>query len=400
MTTLSTSPAGGERLHALDAVRGGALLLGVAFHATMSFLPGPQIWVMRDAADPGLGLLFFWSHMFRMILFFLIAGYFGRMLVERRGAGGFVRDRSRRILLPLLLFWLPVMAAIVAMFVWGAAAMNGGTLPSQPAPPPAITLATFPLTHLWFLYVLTLFYLAALAIRRLGGAWLDRGMRILVRRHAVLGLLALPLAAALAARPDWIPSIGIPTPDTGFVPNLAATTAYGMAFGFGWLLNRQSDLLQVFARSWPAYLGIALGATATFLALLGMELPVFAPEADGTRRLWLAGLYALAAWSWSLAILGAALRFMTRPSRALRYCADASYWIYIVHLPVVMALQVAVYPLAASAWVKFALVLAGAFLILFASYHLLVRHSWLGRWLNGRKYPWKAAKPAMEVKPA
>ena len=109
---------------------------------------------------------------------------------------------------------------------------------------------------------------------------------------------------------------------------------------------------------------------------------------------------ALAAWSWSLAILGAALRFMTRPSRALRYCADASYWIYIVHLPVVMALQVAVYPLAASAWVKFALVLAGAFLILFASYHLLVRHSWLGRWLNGRKYPWKAAKPAMEVKPA
>ena len=151
MTTLSTSPAGGERLHALDAVRGGALLLGVAFHATMSFLPGPQIWVVRDAADPGLGLLFFWSHMFRMILFFLIAGYFGRMLVERRGAGGFVRDRSRRILLPLLLFWLPVMAAIVAMFVWGAAAMNGGTLPSQPAPPPAITLATFPLTHLWFL---------------------------------------------------------------------------------------------------------------------------------------------------------------------------------------------------------------------------------------------------------
>ena len=400
MTTFSASPAGGERLHALDAIRGGALLLGVAFHATMSFLPGPQIWVVRDAADPGLGGVFFWSHMFRMILFFLIAGFFGRMLVERRGTRGFVRDRFRRILLPLLLFWLPVMAGIVAMFVWGAAAMNGGTMPSQPAPPPAIGLATFPLTHLWFLYVLTLFYLAALVLRRIGGAWLDRGMRILVRRHAVLGLLALPLAAALAARPDWIPSLGIPTPDIGFVPNLAATIAYGIAFGFGWLLNRQSDLLQVFARSWPAYLGIALGATATLVALLGAELPVFAPEADPTRRLWLAALYALAAWSWSLAILGAALRFMTRPSRALRYCADASYWIYIVHLPVVMALQVAVYPLAASAWVKFALVLAGAFLILFASYHLLVRHSWLGRWLNGRKYPWRAAKPAMEAMPA
>ena len=71
-----------------------------------------------------------------------------------------------------------------------------------------------------------------------------------------------------------------------------------------------------------------------------------------------------------------------------------------MHLPVLLALQVSVYQLGASALFKFALVLAGAFLILFASYHLLVRHSWLGRWLNGRKYPWKAAKPAMEVKPA
>jgi glucan biosynthesis protein C len=35
MTTLTESGAP-ERLHALDAVRAGALLLGVAFHATLS----------------------------------------------------------------------------------------------------------------------------------------------------------------------------------------------------------------------------------------------------------------------------------------------------------------------------------------------------------------------------
>lgn len=32
-----------ERLHALDALRAGALILGLFFHATMSFLPGPQL---------------------------------------------------------------------------------------------------------------------------------------------------------------------------------------------------------------------------------------------------------------------------------------------------------------------------------------------------------------------
>jgi peptidoglycan/LPS O-acetylase OafA/YrhL len=34
----------------LDAVRGFALLLGVAFHAALSFMPGwpPGIWAMND----------------------------------------------------------------------------------------------------------------------------------------------------------------------------------------------------------------------------------------------------------------------------------------------------------------------------------------------------------------
>ena len=39
-----------QRLHALDAVRGFALLLGVAFHAALSFMPGwpPGLWAMVD----------------------------------------------------------------------------------------------------------------------------------------------------------------------------------------------------------------------------------------------------------------------------------------------------------------------------------------------------------------
>jgi hypothetical protein len=46
--------------------------------------------------------------------------------------------------------------------------------------------------------------------------------------------------------------------------------------------------------------------------------------------------------------------------------------------------------------VKFPLILAIAFPILFASYELLVRHSWLGALLNGRKYP-RAPKKVREL---
>ena len=52
-----------------------------------------------------------------------------------------------------------------------------------------------------------------------------------------------------------------------------------------------------------------------------------------------AALYAFAVWAWTIAIIGFAVRRLAGHSPARRYLADASYWIYIVHLPIVMALQ-------------------------------------------------------------
>ncbi len=93
-----------ERLHALDAVRAGALLLGVVFHAGFSFIPGmpPGIWAMVDSSpSTPLAVVLFASHMFRMTLFFVIAGVFARMAFHRRGARRFWADRASRILVPL-----------------------------------------------------------------------------------------------------------------------------------------------------------------------------------------------------------------------------------------------------------------------------------------------------------
>ncbi|WP_038965529.1 acyltransferase family protein, partial [Bradyrhizobium diazoefficiens] len=96
-----------ERLHALDALRGGALLLGIVLHAAMSFVPAtPRFWFIQDT-HPSLllGLLTFTIHVFRMTAFFPMAGFFARMSFHRRGSWGFVRDRLQRIGLPLVIGW-------------------------------------------------------------------------------------------------------------------------------------------------------------------------------------------------------------------------------------------------------------------------------------------------------
>ncbi len=120
-----------ERLHGLDALRGAALLLGVVLHGAMSFFP-TQIWIVADdQRSVWASGLFFVIHIFRMTTFFLIAGLFAHMMLERRGTFGFIKDRVIRIGGPLATFWTPVLAAIIAGLVWMAAIRNGGTIPTD-----------------------------------------------------------------------------------------------------------------------------------------------------------------------------------------------------------------------------------------------------------------------------
>lgn len=395
--SFEATPPPAERLHALDAARAFALLLGVAFHATMSYLPDPQIWIVRDTQSEALGGVFYVSHIFRMTVFFLLAGFFGRMLFHKRGVAGFIGNRAKRIALPLVVFWLPVFAAIVACFVWGFVATVGPEVAAQtPEPPSPFTVEAFPLTHLWFLYLLLIFYVVVLLVRGIVVA-IDRkekyfrgDLDAFVARVVAspLGFLEIagPIAVVLFFTPGWLMWFGVPTPDTGLIPNGPAFIAYGAAFCFGWLLQRQMHLLDALRKRWARNLLIAIALTAGLLAWMGLA-PVIEPAADMSwEKGAYAAAYAAAIWTWTLGLIGAALQFLSKENPVIRYIADGSYWVYIVHLPVVMALQVvafAYFDLPAA--VEYTLLLVAAFAICFASYDLLVRYSFIGKVLNGVK---------------
>src|SRR5271157_5003450 len=92
------APAG--RWHALDALRAFALLLGVVYHAALVYVLPPGMWAVGTTkATAGLAWFITYAHSFRMEIFFLLAGFFARLVIGRRGTAAFVTDRARRILL-------------------------------------------------------------------------------------------------------------------------------------------------------------------------------------------------------------------------------------------------------------------------------------------------------------
>ena len=383
-----------DRLHGLDALRGLALMLGVLVHASMSFIPGAQyFWLVADSQpNAWLGLGFHVPHMFRMILFFLLAGFFGRMALHRLGLKSFIHDRAKRIGLPLLAGWPISLVAITAVLVLGTLMINGGVLPPESPPGPTFAPDDFPLTHLWFLYELLIAYGVMLLLRALFNSIDRRGqlrsttdivMRFACGRVAPL-LLAIPLCAALYAQPQWYGWFGIPTPDSALYPNLAAAAGFGSAFAFGWLLQRQNGLLERINRLCWSNLSLALITTVASLWIYGLS-PGFGPSVPGSDKLLQAALYSVASWGWTFALIGLTLRYFADFNPVRRYLADASYWIYLAHLPLVVALQFAVAPLTWPAPLKLGIILVLSMAMLVLSYHWLVRFSFIGAILNGRK---------------
>ena len=92
---------------------------------------------------------------------------------------------------------------------------------------------------------------------------------------------------------------------------------------------------------------------------------------------------ALYAWLMTFALTGWFLRSFSEPRPCLRYLADASYWCYLAHLPLVMALQVLAARWPVNGWLKFLLMNALTLALLLIGYHFGVRYTWLGRLLNG-----------------
>lgn len=91
------------------------MLLGIALHASLAFLP--TFWPVQDSTASYDGLYDEFLHAvhgFRMPLFFLLSGFFTAMLWRRRGLRTLLDHRFRRIVIPLAIGLI----TIVPLMTW------------------------------------------------------------------------------------------------------------------------------------------------------------------------------------------------------------------------------------------------------------------------------------------
>jgi peptidoglycan/LPS O-acetylase OafA/YrhL len=206
--------------------------------------------------------------------------------------------------------------------------------------------------------------------------------------------LAVPLAVALFLQPDWMAWDGIPTLLAGFVPEPVTALAFGMAVLVGWLLHRRQNLLALLARDWLPYLTLAIASSLVAALQLGPEMQMRIVQWTPAAKLLHASVYALAVWSWCLGLVGLVTMLRDGESATWRYLADASYGMYLAHIPVVWGLQAWMMDWPLTWHVKYPLIVAVTLGVLLVLYRVAVRGTWVGVMLNGRRLPHRQAVSA------
>ncbi|HTH50007.1 MAG TPA: acyltransferase family protein [Candidatus Limnocylindria bacterium] len=395
--TVAPSPGtDSSRLDYLDATRAFALVLGIVFHACLSFTPFFVGWAVQDVSTSPLVSLFMTvSHSFRMATFFLLAGFLSHLTFHRKAAGEFVRSRLLRIGVPFVVGWFILHPLVVSGWIMGSASLRGpvdilaglrGGFQSLSNLPQGLFVGS----HLWFLYYLALvtaLTLTGRALVRITGPW---GALIMRRADAAVGwlakspvapvLLALPTAAALWFMRFW----GMDTPDQSLVPQLPPLLIYGSFFLLGWMLHRQGEMISQITRlTLPRWIMAGLGLTAVLL-LGDLQGDPGHPHYLAAHVAHAVG-YALSMWSLAFLTIGVFRKLFARPNAFVRYVADSSYWMYLFHLPVVVWLQVAVAELPLNWSLKLAFISLVTIGLSLVTYDLFVRSTWVGRVLNGRR---------------
>lgn len=373
-----TSERSQERLHYMDHLRALAMLAGVLFHAALAHSPLMSSYfpTADRQSSPWVDAVVWGSHLARMPLFFLIAGFFAAWLIERRGQSGLFRQRVRRIALPLVVAWPLVNWALTESTVWAARSVENPSavlrlvryfteLPDPPSAP--ITLS-----HLWFLHYLLVFTVLHWVFRTLG---FGRVGEVLLRGSAARVLWVLPLLLVPALASVSAPH---PAPESP-LPQFWAIAFYGAFFALGALVHGEPDWLTR-ARGCAPWLALGCCALyAIFLWRLQAEPP---GEAHPTASWTVAALEALlSVWLTVLCLL-AGESLLRRPNALLQYLARSSYWVYLLHLPLLFALQYLMMDLELAWPLKFTLASAGTLALCLLSYQLLVARTPLRRFVG------------------
>ena len=353
-----------ERIAYIDNMRNTANVVRLFIHAGVPYMVTVTgMWPVNEKGNWFFDILNFEGHLFVMELYFLVAGFMFSMQQKKSDLEAFITNRMYRIVIPFLLGMIILIPFILTLFGLGKydaydwfkteiiiqAFKDGLELGMQ---------NFFPTGHLWFLYYLILFYVVTLLIIRIIGI-------IYLPKISLGKFVVIACAASFAAMlfsEKWI----IENPLT-LTPEITSFVHFFLYFIGGQILYKQKVKTIKFESisGKIIWFGFMIGLLSAFCQLYFQDThhEYYILIGILAKSTYVMSSYLLAYGTWFFI-----KKNFNRSSPLAQYFAKASYWIYLVNLPIVMFLHLMLHPIDISIIIKFIIVFILGISISISSY--------------------------------
>lgn len=351
------------------------MLLLVPYH-------GLKFLQTNEGGFYGSAFLIHWLHLWRMPLFFAVSGFLAAMTLARWGVGRQLKSRLKRIGVPLVV-GMVTLVPVIGLISIGLSHLYQGTSGRNPRPLIWENVFTTQPMHLWFLnYLLIMSVLsvaAVLILRRTPKLrrGLDRVFSFVMATPFMVPVLGIASGSMLYIGGFWrAPAVVAQS----LVPNPEAFAFYTVFFVFGWMLYRNIKLLPKIESGpgWKLFFG-------TVFAVFGFLLYANRGQAaePGSLRIFVLIAGAMATWLTLFGFWGLFARIFATERFWLRYLADASYWIFLIHVPFLGIASISLAQTDLPMILRLVIAVSFALICSLVTYALFVRHTPIGRLLNG-----------------
>lgn len=359
------------------------MLLGLVIHSAITYgLYEGYHWPIKDPVSTGffMDYIVFFIHAFRMPIFFVVAGFFGAMLFFERGHKRMLKNRIDRILYPFIVFILILAPTIKFAASYSNSVFANGENPMMTALEPFKAFAGWipaSTSHLWFLYYLLMITIASYFLGLLFNqfkkftAQTTKAFNWILQKPIVKLVIFSSLTVVLLTfmGSSWVAT------STAWVPDFNTFIFYFFFYFIGWILFKSKHLLDTFMQY---DLALTILGIISFTALFIYR--------DSLNELQVTIINSVTVWLFIFGITGLFIRYGSQHSHLMRYNSDASYWIYLLHLTFTILLPAFIVDWDIPAFAKFLFVFLVTSGICLVTYHYMVRSTFIGKFLNGRKY--------------
>ena len=345
-------------MHGLDLARAVLMLVGVVYHGALLFKAGGGWRIEAESTHQVFNAITDGIHLFRMHAFYLLSGFFVALVAAKDTSKTSAWKRISRLAIPML-------------FV----GFTANTLMNQlsSAWQFETNIATYVikgqwLGPLWFVGNLIAYY----ALSPIFLTVIDKLTFLNRTRLWMIGPVLLATAAAMVIA---VSLCGKYLPEMFIILHFKNLLMYLPVFVLGLLLHRVMDIF-------TAALTLR-GSLVIFACALGMRLVASSLHFYDIHYVLGETIQQYFALAVALAVI-ALFNQLAKPGPVLKYFVDASYTLYLVHMPVIVVLHSLLAPLHLAWYVEYPVIVGiTTYLCLQLHHNIVARIPFVAWLLNG-----------------